>query len=123
MEHELAKELKDNGFPQEGKGTWWNYVVSSSVDKGEEFATRKDFWQESESHWESEKAVYYYVPTLSELIEECGDVSYTMSKRDGLWHASFDICINKCKECNHTLDFGMSSQEKIFAMLWLALNK
>jgi hypothetical protein len=44
VNHELAKELKEAGFPQAGKGT--SYVDLSSKDS-------------------------FYVPTLEELLEAC----------------------------------------------------
>lgn len=87
IKHQLAKELFDAGFPQlkNGKGTWWNYVVSSHN------GNRQDFWQEASGHWDSKDATYYYVPTLEELISECGtgfaELSRGNSPVDNAWTA------------------------------------
>jgi hypothetical protein len=60
-------------------------------------------------------------PTLSELIEACGDIALTISacrQVDGRIYAVFDI---EDKHGNK-LDFCLHSLEEIFAMLWLELK-
>lgn len=68
--YELAKKLKDAGFPQKlNKGIG----ISSKIFN--EFGT-KVYSEE------------VYFPTFSELIEECGDKFNTLFKsEDGLWSA------------------------------------
>ena len=61
MNYDLAKKLKDKGFPQEGRGT---YVVEKHTNVGMSTNTIPIF----------------YFPTLSELIEECGDKFLSLSK-------------------------------------------
>lgn len=69
ISYKLAKELKENGFPQKGKGSWWNWVVSSTNGIRD--------WHLSPGHWDDKykDAIYYYVPTLSELIEEVNKIA------------------------------------------------
>ncbi len=57
MNYELAKKLKDAGFPQ-NKGGGRNYFISEACYKGD-YYTRN-------------APSRAYVPTLSELIEACG---------------------------------------------------
>jgi len=83
MTHELAKELKDAGFPQrEGRGV---------------------------KH-----------PTLSELIEACGDKFYGLHRMvNGEWLAfMYDI-----EDSTRQVETIGSMPEEAVAHLWLALNK
>ena len=80
MNYELAKELKDAGFPFD---------------------------------WPPDAIVDSVVPTLSELIEACGDGFYDLSREgEQDWIAGnqeIDACV------------GHSSEEAV-ARLWLALT-
>jgi len=87
MTYELAKQLKDAAFPQQGNGSTFgspNEVV--------------------------------YLPTLSELIEACGDQFYCVEKNlkeAPLWTAT-----------GWDDDFGVGqTPEEAVAKLWLALNQ
>ena len=94
MNYELAKKLKDGGFPQEGKG---NYIDGEDCDV-------------CGNH-------VYYVPTLSELIEACGDrfwkliKSYTYNKWSAITSEDTQIVV-----------LGKTPEEAV-ANLWLELNK
>ncbi len=90
MNYELAKKLKDAGFPQEGDG---------SVR-----------WTDQEPNL----GIPVYQPTLSELIEACGDKFEFMGKGDPVseWIA-FD---------NGELNGRGSTPEIAVANLYLALN-
>jgi hypothetical protein len=69
ISYELAKRLKDAGFPQKGRGTFWSQ--SAQFDGREEV----------------------YFPTLSELIEVCGQdffslhISRTALRFKDVWFA------------------------------------
>ena len=96
MNFELAKELKDAGFPQGGKGTWTlppDNLVGRRADR-------------------------VYVPTLKELIEACGERFASLDQvykpqaenaYEPVWLAS-------------SLERGATPAEAI-ARLWLALPK
>jgi hypothetical protein len=90
MNYELAKELKNAGFPQGGKGGWAfppDALVGRSKDR-------------------------VYVPSLSELIEACGDGFYQMQRGITNWR-----CIGI-----KTKTFVGNTPEEAVARLWLALN-
>ena len=106
MEYELAKELKDAGFPQ------MQTIVDFDANKTEIGGTG------------SSKIVgkeLVYIPTLEELIEACGD-RFAMIGRDGnYWYARADEPCNECWFCEPNGD-GLNPAEAV-ARLWLALNK
>ena len=96
MEYGLAKKLKDAGFPQELDKPVWDEV---------------DGLVTSDTH--------SLIPTLSELIEACGDEFNSLTKRANFW-----IC-NDC-ECNMGSDGEITrgaTPEEAVANLWLELNK
>lgn len=100
MNYELAKELKDAGFPQTGKGS---FLILKPADVGMSTASQ----------------TMKYVPTLSELIEACGVGNFIL-RNDLLteaWHAQKD---NDRKIC---CGGNGSTPEEAVARLWLALNK
>jgi len=92
MEYELAKQLKDAGFFQEGKGT--------RVAPPDKIVARRDD--------------FAYVPTLEELIETCDPHFFMLIKQNSReWYAGDET--NKL--CGH----GSTPIEAV-ARLWLALN-
>lgn len=117
MNYEPAKRLKDAGFPQEDRHWYWcsftypntlwciNALKAKKLDKEYECMTAN--------------------PTLSELIEACGDVfcelrqlnpKYHSMPIDGMrWEAS-------SPEVTPML-YVASTPEEAVANLWLALNK
>lgn len=113
MSYKLAKQLKDAGFPQYGKG---EVSINVNLLSGE---TPKEAY---------ERGSYDYVPTLSELIEACGDrfVSLSRSFDDHLktayWQAiglqgEYPQVANK-----NVLSQGDTPEEAV-VRLWLALQK
>ena len=92
MTHELAKQLKDAGFPQEG-----NKYQGPQKEAGEATLSNE----------------LVLIPTLSELIEACGDISFSLNKTNtGFW-------IESVKGDTETYP----TPEEAVANLWLALNK
>lgn len=98
MNYELAKELKDAGFPQKG-----------GLFKGRMYDDAGDFVQPENRQ---------YIPTLEELIEACGNhakfiLSYLRAHKN--WRAAIvDETITK--------GHGENALEAV-ARLWLAINK
>lgn len=100
MEYELAKQLKDAGFPQKvsvntmiwKNGDW-------TVALGEEI----------------ELATVLVRPTLSELIEECG----TRVRLD--WFPATKSAYANCCDKSQHQHLGSTPEEAV-AHLWLALN-
>lgn len=93
MKYALAKELRDAGFPQGGKGTW-TYPIDALVT------------------WPSDRV---YGPTLEELIEACGDRFYSLKNLNMGWQA--------CTNNDHFCSGAAKSPTEAVARLWLALNK
>ena len=85
LPYELAKELKEAGFPQMTNGYTW-YVDQVIA-----------------------------VPTLSELIEACGEVEMVLNIIDGKYTNARIVGLE--------LNGEGSTPEIAVAMLWLALNK
>ena len=100
MNYELAKELKDAGFPQTaGNGGWVEDELKTMGD--------------------------VYAPTLSELVEACGDgfggllkvfekfqaMGGILEKSEHEGQGRYSICV-----------LGATPEEAV-ARLWLALNK
>jgi len=104
MNYELALKLKEAGFPQK----------SSQKSRLEEagFVTLSDS---------------VYIPSLSELIEACGDGFDGLLKREnGLWEAGITGgAIGYCYvDDNSSSIFGTgSTPEEAVAHLYLALNQ
>ena len=104
MNYELAKQLKEAGFPQQGKG-YWEFPRQDSPNK-------------------TSAEVRVYVPTLEELIAACpkniGKATFVLgSANQGKeWVACyFDFVTNRGSEFNES---GSTFVEAV-ARLWLAL--
>lgn len=96
--YEIAQKLKDNGFPQEHR-----YVIEA----GKGFI-----------HFVSDNACFY-MPTLEELIEACGNGFWSLScdgtTRNDLWTARAFSNI-------HPPYRGRDSFEAV-ANLWIGINR
>ncbi len=100
ISYELAKQLKEAGFPQKGKG------IEITSDGFTDRVT-------------SETTGYAYIPTLSELIEACGD------KFECLYRIAHTATLKTV--CWESWHFGAdkfisgSTPEESLGKLWLAL--
>lgn len=101
MNYELAKRLKDAGFPQ-GQYRLGNRIYPNT-----------DEYEEDGAH----------IPTLSELIEACGDrFDYLERGVDGCWYAYHEVFPRDDKDLSGDI-FGKGSTAcEAVALLWLALN-
>lgn len=97
INYKLAKELKEAGFPQEGKG-FTTETINREVPQ-EQIDGR----------------VYY--PTLSELMDECGDRSWQLVKNKKLFAMAI---INE--EDDIILGDYSKTKEEAAVKLWLKLN-
>ena len=102
MNYELAKQLKDAGFPQEG----------------EDFITESDGY----ARYSSNNTAYN--PSLSELVEACGNdfkklakVPFTEVTGNKFFAWSWDL-----KDKEAVMGEGETAEEAV-AKLWLELNK
>lgn len=99
MNYELAEQLRDAGFP---KLELWDDNFS---EKDKNINTEYD---------------NQYIPTLSELIEACGDLFQVLWKREDGWIAKSWIN-DEIKENYHEA-LGSTPEEAV-ARLWLVINK
>lgn len=111
MDYELCKKLKDAGFRQkDGCGRWfcvgnWYKETISGLKNGDIIKLEP-------------KDTSVYCPTLSELIEACGDVFYSLTQKPitRYWLAKAFIDYEILKETKG------STPEEAVANLWLELN-
>lgn len=98
MNYNLAKQLKDAGFPQNGLGRTLTHPG----------------WQEMpKEEWEPTNA---YAPTLEELIEACGDKLVSTYNTGSEWQLNEEAGSETPQVKGTTLKIAV-------ARLWLALNK
>ncbi len=123
MNYELAKELKDAGFPQMEHGDYsvfmdWNLYstipylqIAIYKDKGLEMGLDR-----------------VYLPTLSELIEACGK-DVLLCELNGKWNAVRHAGVSQAidflglKVFLTMLGGNGDTPEEAVARLWLAINK
>jgi len=124
--YELAKKLKENGFPQEGY--FW-YVKWIEGDKtGITLESKIDLnWTEAEYSYNKYERLCIN-PTLSELIEACADKvvlhspgSYDVSEE--YWMSSETEWTAFKQGISETVKAFGSTPEESVAKLWLAINK
>lgn len=110
MNYELAKKLKDAGFPQTG---------ISGVMIGNDGA---------EYIWGAPFPTIinpYYIPTLSELIEACGDEFCELNKAKGTTKHWFSFAWSKWEDGNfkgEKIGSHGTSPEEAVANLFIVLN-
>jgi len=102
MTYELAKELKDAGFPLREKSPE-DFAITCAGGKIVAEAIIIDGFR-------------CFLPTLDELIEACGTWIDIYGFKD-MWSAT-----NKTAEANANIFYGSTASEAV-ARLWLALNK
>lgn len=111
IDYELAKELKDNGFPQRGKNFEAYYLNAGEYTGAIVDATM--YINETDDYWEAKLII---IPTLSELIDACGNDFCCLDRFEDDTFGAYirnDIGTN-----------GLgSTPEEAVAKLWLVLNK
>jgi hypothetical protein len=112
MDYELAKQLKDVGFPQP------QYDDAEYIDSDETTSG----WLTT--HWLNGRIAY--VPTLSELIEACGDMFGQLVKYDPdkgqRWIAIGEYPRWETNGESRVERIEAATPEEAVAKLWLALN-
>lgn len=102
MTYELAKKLKDSGFPIKLKlrDSWHGEIIYFGGDVNEEGVR-----------------LHFTAPTLSELIEACGKDFYSISRIND--EPTFECASRGSLEI---YKFGKTPEEAV-ANLWLEINK
>lgn len=110
MTYELAQQLKDAGFKCEHRFD----------DKTRSFCLKCPFYEDYQPYVgpEREGMAEMCYPTLSELIEACGENFYALWRSKNEWRASHKIGV--LGDQDHEAG---STPEEAVAKLWLALNK
>lgn len=105
MDYELCKKLKDAGFPQM-TNDHRDLLFPSSKEEDRFANSIGESW------------LFAYNPTLSELIEACGDRFHMLlSGWSALERYDWDI------ESSNGMEGKGSTPEEAVANLWLELNK
>jgi hypothetical protein len=121
MTYEIAKQLKDAGFPQKlhERIAWYTAkgyeIVIGDEMVGEVLSDARVSVVKSPTDGRDD----VYVPTLSELIEVCGNKIYRMERQgDGQWAVLENPCINLPKR-----QYIFPELDVAVAHLWLALKQ
>ncbi len=112
MDIELAKELKEAGYPQDADLFYW---MASS---GGNHSVIYGIPTEPEKH-KRKGTEFYAMPMLADLIKECGNEFEAISKRgEDQWLAMSKVELPDDSQGG----FGKTPEEAV-AKLWLALNQ
>ena len=132
MNYELAKQLKDAGFPQgtPHKGGYW------LPDPNDNHTTEPDnIRNTSTKTLEGAKMLPSYMfqdslwsPSLSELIEACGEGFFLLEQEPHPWRQSRLWRAEAWKDATNdnnsdVFSAGGPTPEEAVARLWLSLNK
>lgn len=104
MNYDLALRLKNAGFPQENPRELWCIPCAK--------------WRDTVCFSKLHEREAIKIPTLSELIEACGDEFRNLTQEYGRWHTNFIQ--------GHDYDYGEtegSTPEEAVANLYLALHE
>ena len=112
MNYKLAKQLKDAGFPQGRPLHHLPYLSGKTKEERAEMFKR------------------FYVPTLSELIEACGDefdklirFDTPTEEEDILCNEIFHCDAPRWKAFSKSFMYNGKTPEEAVAKLWLKLNE
>jgi len=116
MNYELAKQLKDAGFPQKGM-FYWVKTYDGDIVLNHSFIRERDIVG-TLRQTSPQGGNICYAPTLDELIEACGDEFFRLTNLNGdsdaTWHAEA-----------HSHEGGTMGKTRWIAVakLYLKLNK
>ncbi len=106
ISYELAKQLKHAGFPQDGEGSFLPLIP---------------LYEDGITSVEQPQSCY--APTLSELIEACGEDLMSLHRIvDPKGFPASTWCAESYFFYNDDAETGFSRYEEAVARLWLALN-
>lgn len=117
MNYELAKKLKDAGFPQ-------RVTYSTEYTGAKAYTSDGELIEFDDGFWRNGSPIYY-VPTLSELIDVCGEdfrmlLLHTQYKKK--LSEPWETIPNKKRRPEIKGCKGKTPEEAV-ANLWLVLNK
>ncbi len=115
LTYDLAKKLKDAGFPfrRIKGGESYGSNAPQAEDKKGDLYGYLDFNPEGKTEIGEQ---HFFVPSLSELIEACGKGLLQLVRNSSGWTA-YPTDLSK------TLAQSASTPDQAVALLWFALNK
>lgn len=113
MKYELAKKLKDAGFPQFGEGH--ALIPHKKLPESDETMDVIN-WQTYVHNTSLHHKEMMYAPTLSELIEACGQGYFNLESSQLGWSARNPLQVDL------PIGNGSTSSEAV-SHLWLELKK
>ncbi len=140
MKYELAKKLKDAGFPQkEWKKESDNFLARENGDSKEgeyddfnDRTMRLKYFSDNYLKEMDERGLIVYLPTLSELIEACGNNFFNLQRHsEGKYIGNLEheepnghqwVCNfsgNNVNSCEDEWESEGSTPEEAVADLWL----
>ena len=117
MNYELANQLKDAAFPQFNEDAASFYYCTSRLYKGHETEDCKPYVIYGSQGWVD--SVLVRCPTLSELIEACGERFSNLAN----FGEENEPWIARSVGYPNSIRTRGSTPEEAVANLWLALNK
>jgi len=111
MDYELARQLKDAGFPQSGKNVLYISAPSQSP-----LELREETTEYGEKILTAPNIEAAYIPTLEELISALGPELFTLQCFDGKWDAIYG------ENGNVKQIKSADTATTAVAQLWLALT-
>lgn len=118
MNKELAKQLKDAGFPQEKSG--FVFYKLQTGDNAPHYLLRARYGLNG--YTKSEVLECIDAPTLSELIEACGhQIGFILTEIDESEEPDYGQTSWTAESYNYNTT-GLTPEEAV-AKLWLELNK
>lgn len=140
MNYDLCKKLKEAGFPQKFKPPFNFYFPNKEENKdrnkiqlhcsgqsidggcyglGVDDEGKIETWYLEEKYDGKPVKILIKEPTLSELIEACGDRFWRLIKTE----TKKEWWIVECKNCAYLIAVGGKTPQEAVANLWLELNK
>lgn len=116
MTYELAKQLKDAGFHQDYGNNEARNICQHRTPQSRD--------EECYHILNSETCEICYCPTLSELIEACGEGFRNLQRSvidERLWLCNYDN--GNAEDTYESWEAEGTTPEEAVARLWLALNK
>lgn len=115
MNYELAKKLKDAGFPQVGRfGEGVQYVYEPKLKKYILCGSLESYDIDPE---------HIYVPTLSELIEACGNGLQSLINNFYNKEKGWIAFTNRKDSVGERMEIWGKTPEEAVANLWFALQE
>jgi len=120
IDYKLAKELKDNGFPQ--KCGFLQYHYNNNKEMSFVGILPISEWKDLRNYKMDLPNDCVKCPTLSELIEACGEEFENLTKTILGWECNVNYLSDDNEEWTNCETEGKTPEEAV-SKLWLELNQ